>query len=229
MKKLLFVFLLLPLLLAGCRGEAPAEALIGGDVTEAEVSHTVAGETVSWTVAGEELDALRTWADSLELARAAFEQGGTPGDREGGESWTVAPLQGEGPGFSYVICGPEEHWVLLEGEWYAVREPSAPPLEPPKLVDSFSYGEARACYGEGDPGVLVRGFRNTDPAPVRDRAEAVERAKLECTVDYDTVHTAYDGETDMWRVNFSLSGVVGGDQSVYLDEDGLTHMVVYGE
>ena len=147
-------------------GGSARGALIGGDVTEAEVSHTVAGETVSWTVAGEGLDALRTWADGLELARAAFELGGTPGDREGGESWTVAPLQGEDPGFSYVICGPEEHWVLLEGEWYAVREPSAPPLEPPpRRWTASPTGRPGRVTVRGTPGVLVSGLSEHGPRP----------------------------------------------------------------
>ena len=65
----------------------------------------------------------------LNCAPASFAEGETPGDVEGGEAYTFTPE--DGPGFSYVLTGPEEAWLLAEGAWYAVRNPSVPPVELP--------------------------------------------------------------------------------------------------
>lgn len=224
------------LALAGCRaapaGEArPAALTLDDGVTEVETLCDGAGYSAGRTVEGEELEALRNWAGGLECTRASFAEGETPGDVEGWEAYTFTPA--DGPGFAYVLTGPEEAWLLAEGAWYAVRNPSVPPVDlfgsEDGAVEVFSFAEDLARCQEGDPGVRFHGFQNTDAAPVRGRAAAVERAGAECTVAYDTVRAARDGEADMWRVSFSLSGTLGGDQSVYLDGGGVTRLIVYGE
>ncbi len=73
------------------------------------------------------------------------------------------------------------------------------------------------------------GFVNTEELPVEDAETAIQRAGEECTVTYDTVSAWYDSTADMWKVSFSTTGMAGGDQCVYLDGDGVTRLIVYGE
>lgn len=94
---------------------------------------------------------------------------------------------------------------------------------------AVSYQEERAKYKSGDAGVFLEGFQNTSPYAINGYEDAVERAKLECTIQYDQIHYAYDEESDIWLVMFSLEGVLGGNQDVYLNSQGITQMIVYGE
>lgn len=100
---------------------------------------------------------------------------------------------------------------------------------------SFSYIEESSLYKNGDPGVKTSGFLNVDSYSINNQLSAVERAKNECTIEYNSVSEYYDSETKMWRVDFqTLSqeqeiAAPGCGQSVYLDSNGITHLIVYGE
>ncbi len=96
-------------------------------------------------------------------------------------------------------------------------------------IPAFSYEEVMNEYNENDSGVYYDGFKNTSTLKVSSTDEAIERAKNECTVEYDTTTAYYDGGTAMWKVVFSMEGTLGGDQTVYLDTKGITRLVVYGE
>lgn len=98
-----------------------------------------------------------------------------------------------------------------------------------KGVDRFSFAEHKAQYPEGTPGVHYDGFVNTTEYDVLTEAKALERAKSECTVEWDTSHVAFDHSARVWLVEFSMQGVLGGCQSVYLTEKGVTVLIVYGE
>ena len=93
----------------------------------------------------------------------------------------------------------------------------------------FSYEEDTAEYKVGDPGVNPFDFVNMSSQPVDDQDTALELAKNECTVEYDTTRVYYDGNAAMWKVSFFTAGTAGGDQTVYLDANGITCLVVYGE
>lgn len=101
----------------------------------------------------------------------------------------------------------------------------------------FSYEEDAAVFKEGDPGVNPNEFVNTAPLPIEDSDAAVERARGECTIAYDTASASYDDQSDMWRVDFynaprSEDGTwatAGNCQSVYMTGDGVTQLIVYGE
>lgn len=94
--------------------------------------------------------------------------------------------------------------------------------------DSFSYAEVTADIQAGDPGVKNDGFVNTEPALVNRLWDAKTQALNECTIDYDTVTVAYDEVAKVWEVTFA-AGTPGGCQSVYMDQDGVTMLIVYGE
>lgn len=96
-------------------------------------------------------------------------------------------------------------------------------------VSAFSYEEALQVYRGNDPGVKYDGFQNTSESEVKTCQQAIDRAKNECTIEYDTTDVFYDSTTEVWRVDFYTEGTLGGCQSVYLDNKGLTCLIVYGE
>jgi len=112
---------------------------------------------------------------------------------------------------------------------------------PKVLIDSaiepFSYAEHEKMYCEGDPGVVTEGFANTAKNPITKKEEAIALAKNEVTAafDYNEITVYYDGEGQMWMVHFGTvlsnpdMGLDGGDQSVYMDRNGVTKRIVFGE
>ncbi len=84
--------------------------------------------------------------------------------------------------------------------------------------------------GLEDVGVVKQdGFVNTESSPITCADDAIERAELECTVEYDSVVTYYSHISHTWAVQFSMYGTAGGDQTVYLNQSGITLLVIYGE
>ncbi len=96
-------------------------------------------------------------------------------------------------------------------------------------IPSFSYKEDTETWKENDPGVYYSGFKNVSKIELKDTEDVIERARNECTISYDTTEVKYDSTEDMWMVVFYVNGTVGGDQTVYLDGSGITHLIVYGE
>ena len=85
---------------------------------------------------------------------------------------------------------------------------------------------------------MESGFVNNERAEINNAEQAVELAKKECTVAYNSINVAFDAEEKIYRVNFSIGSTVvngqtvytlGGDQSVYIDQNGVTKLIVYGE
>lgn len=95
-------------------------------------------------------------------------------------------------------------------------------------IPNFSYAEDAAIYLEGEPGVKTSGFVNTTETEITFENVA-ERAKGECTIEYDSVTTYFDPDKCVWKVHFYTDIMAGGGQSVYLDCDGKTILIVYGE
>ena len=115
---------------------------------------------------------------------------------------------------------PEESPVVTTQEsGAATNTPEVPP---------FSYEEVRTQFGEGTPGVKTGGFRNVTQGLIRSEADAAERAKNECTVEYEWVQVRYDSAADMWEISF-LANHPGGGQDVYLNGEGVTRLIIYGE
>jgi len=98
----------------------------------------------------------------------------------------------------------------------------------PSSIPRFSYAEDRKYYAEGEPSVQTSGFVNTTATEITFENVA-EHAKKECKVEYDTVEISLDTVERIWRVNFGKELLLGGDQTVYLDFDGKTVLIVYGE
>ena len=107
---LVFIFCL-----GGCKQkpdpDRPANAYIGDSVASVDVAHYLSGQTVQWVVEGEE--------------------GQSPGDCEGGEAYDFILTEEGNPGFCYVINGREDCYLLIEGYWFSVKNPSNPPITEP--------------------------------------------------------------------------------------------------
>ena len=101
-------------------------------------------------------------------------------------------------------------------------------VEPNISIPDFSYAEDSAIYFEGEPGVKTSGFVNTIKVDV-DFNNVADVAKNECTIKWDSCTTYLDAAECIWKVVFYNEGTVGGDQTVYLDYDGKTVLIVYGE
>ena len=98
-------------------------------------------------------------------------------------------------------------------------------------VARFSFSDHLERYPKGAPGVKYDGFVNTSVSGVRNADAAVERAANECTVEWNDAQVCWDeyNEKGIWMVTFYQKDVLGGDQTVYLDENGVTLLIVYGE
>lgn len=96
-------------------------------------------------------------------------------------------------------------------------------------LQNFSYEKDSAIYKTGDPGVKTHEFVNVNTHLINNQNEAIQQAENERTIEYDTTAVCYDPVSDIWRVLFYTEGILGGCQTVYMDSNGITCLIVYGE
>ena len=100
-------------------------------------------------------------------------------------------------------------------------------------VADFSYEKEQAIYNENTPGVKCNGFANTSKSTLVTDKDAIELAKNEVTIEWNTTRVYFDSKASVWKVVFFTftegTVTVGGDQSVYMDKNGKTILIVYGE
>ena len=114
-----------------------------------------------------------------------------------------------------------------------------PAEEIKKLIDSqdvskppvFSWAEDQKKY----PDARTDGFKNTAQSAVKSIEDALWLADKECTMPpqdtltgerYNIVEIAYDQDAGIWRVKLRYSQNIDGDQIIYLNDQGMTQMVV---
>ncbi len=108
--------------------------------------------------------------------------------------------------------------------FYYAEEKTAEDADFSVMPDSSRIlSEHRGCV------VKTGGFVNEDSDPITCSEDAVERAALECTVEYDSVSIYYSHDDHTWAVHFSMTDTAGGDQIVYLNQSGVTLYVISGE
>ena len=107
--------------------DSPLAAVFPDQVSRMEASYFECGGMTTWELTQEEFEDLKSWALGLSLEEQTFDEGASPGDRDGGSGYT---FQWGEHGFSYILSGDADY-VLLEGTWYQVKNPSCPPLEIP--------------------------------------------------------------------------------------------------
>lgn len=108
--------------------QRPIAAYIQDDVSSVEVSHYYSNEVSTWIVDGAELDVLREWTNGLQYEIKNFDNNATPDKAEDSEVFSISISEGDYPGFSYIIDNSGIHYLLIEGYWYSVTNPSYPPL-----------------------------------------------------------------------------------------------------
>lgn len=102
-------------------------------------------------------------------------------------------------------------------------------------LEKFSYSKEYAEYNDGSPGVRTSGFVNTESTEINNADQVVELAKKECRGTYNTIRVAFDPEQNIYRVHFSMNEesapfvTLGEDLSVYINEKGITQLIVAGE
>lgn len=151
---------------------------------------------------------------------------------EGEEDWAVYEGTTEDAPVSFSLRGRRLTEAATEDEYEdreSYDETVTDTAESAYEVRTFSYMYDMSVYTSGAAEVKTEGFVNTEVNPVANGAEAVERAKAECTVEYDTADVYRDGIENVWKVVFGTEGTEGNCQSVYLNSDGVTVLVVYGE
>jgi len=87
------------------------------------VWHCVSGKVEEYNISPSRGKKLAEWASSLKIERREFEKGETPSDAEG---WEVYSFEAEDAGFAYYMGGEKENYILQNGEWYYVKNPSDP-------------------------------------------------------------------------------------------------------
>lgn len=135
-QRILFLTLGFLLTLAACGTSGPNSASdnpisIADSVTDVEITHIISGTELLWTVNSDELESLKNWVLGLNYRMVSFEAGNSPGDENGGEVYSF-DIGEDRPGFSYVINGPDRCYLLMDGTWYSVSNPSDPPVTEPQ-------------------------------------------------------------------------------------------------
>jgi hypothetical protein len=102
-------------------------------------------------------------------------------------------------------------------------------------IRAFSYEAHREMYAGGGAGIRFDGFYNIERNLITSKDDAVALARNEVIVDYTAISVFYDNESEMWMVLFWTHSdshgdpVSGGCQSVYMNHDGITTLIVFGE
>lgn len=139
MKKQLILFLTLGFLLtlAACGTSGPNSdsdnpISIADSVTDVEITHIISGTESLWTANSDELESLKDWVSGLNYRPVSFEAGNSPGDEIGGEAYSFNMTGTDHPSFSYVVNRPDRCYLLMDGTWYSVSNPSDPPVTEPQ-------------------------------------------------------------------------------------------------
>ena len=110
-----------------------------------------------------------------------------------------------------------------------------------RLYGDFSFEEVKNSLDMNGPNVKTEGFVNVSEVDRMDFLIACERAELELDGDFDEYTVSYDRAEDVWMIRYShLEGLTswgrdgyrhsssGVDETVYLNGNGITLLIVYG-
>lgn len=131
MKKYIALLLTLSVIaiLAGCKEKEPVPAaLIAPEITSIDIVHIRGGQQSELEIRGTEVDTFRAWVSELKYKHRQFKEGESPGDADGGEVYEFSFPEKEDSSFSYYIGGPDNCYLIINGEWYLVSNPATPPI-----------------------------------------------------------------------------------------------------
>lgn len=132
-KKLMVFVLALICILALCscgwNSQNAVATVFSENVTKVDITHRIGTGATHWSIEGTEIETLREWYNKLNYKVIEVKEGQVPGDVNGNEVYTFEFTGGEWLGFSYVINGDNDCYILNpEGNWFAVTNPSDPPI-----------------------------------------------------------------------------------------------------
>jgi len=95
----------------------------------------------------------------------------------------------------------------------------------------FSYAEDWETHGPGSdyPAWQDSGFKNTLPVTIETVEDVIDLARKECIFMHNRICVYRDEEAGMWMVLFSIKEELGGSQCVYIDDSGITQLVIFEE
>ena len=133
MKKLIALVLILVCTLSLCscgwNSQKVVATVFSENVTKVDITHCIGAETTNWSIEGTEIDTLRAWFNKLSYKHIDVKEGQSPGDSNGNEVYTFVFSGGEWLGFSYIINGKNDCYIMSpEGNWFSVTNPSNPPV-----------------------------------------------------------------------------------------------------
>ena len=125
----LALFCTLFLYSCGWNSQKAVATVFSESVSKVDIAHRIGAETTKWSIEGAEIDLLREWFNNLDYKYIEVKEGKTPGSVNGNEVYTFEFIGGEWLGFSYVINGENDCYILNpEGNWFSVTNPPNPPV-----------------------------------------------------------------------------------------------------
>jgi len=94
-------------------------------------------------------------------------------------------------------------------------------------VGSFSFSEDSIYWSTGLVESKTNGFKNTSKGKMIDEYDALELAKNEITISYDSVAVYFDDVELMWKVAFFTKGQDEKNYNVYMNEYGQTQICTW--
>ena len=131
MKKFIAFVFICALTLSSCgwNSQKAVATVFSENVTKVDITHRIGTDSTNCTIDGAEITSLREWFNNLNYNLLEIKEGHTPGDVNGNEVYTFEFTGGEWLGFSYVINGENDCYILNpEGNWFSVTNPSNPPI-----------------------------------------------------------------------------------------------------
>ena len=125
----LWALLLAVLVSGGCSAGNRRDAAVlsfPGEISSVEATFDFYPSETTRALSGDEIAAVTQWALALELEQTPLDEAETPDNYAGGAGWHFNVNSGELV-FSYAEYGAGA--ILIGDEWYAVKNPSNPPVE----------------------------------------------------------------------------------------------------
>ena len=233
------ISILLVFSLAACGNPiTPVTFSIPDDVTEANVTHVLSGQTSEWSISGNDLLLLKEWVSSLQCEKRIMSKGNTPGDTEGGEAYSFTFDGKPDLDFSYVINGKKDCYLLFGSTWYSVSNPSVPPVAAPVDVDAepkkdLTLEEAAndPVFGKLFPKQIMEGYVVDGSAGIYDETVLVASFYNETLLDEMLIEVAakewfYNQNADLKPNTIFYQENTDGTGS-YIYVDGGVYIVKY--
>ena len=126
----LCIILLVMLMLGGCsernNREEAAVLSFPDDVDSIEVTFDFYPSEVTKALNTDEIAAVTEWVLGLEVEQVPLDDAETPNNYAGGAAWHFVVNGGE---FTFSYVDYDGGAILMNDEWYAVKNPSNPPVQ----------------------------------------------------------------------------------------------------